>query len=781
MSLSSAMPPVGGPEAPTASHAYFKRFVKEGVMLQKLSLEKDGIWVDPASINRDTLPDGGTTDNARGSAANVSSSSSSRRPAKPPRSDAAPRTLACWHAYLQGPLLSVWRAGVFRVEISILEGYPLRPPRLKFRDPIFHPNVHPKSGEICLRVLSDGWSPAFRVEQVLQWLRSILANPTFSSTDLTKFGGTGSGRSGADKADDVQSLLRDQEALIGANTLPPKLYHYTTREAIDKIRDSQFLKASTTGARGPGVYTTCLHPTNRTKQQIQQNNSCRGADYVVELDTQVLKNEGHLIGKCNKGYSIADGDHYLITKGEGSMRVLRGAAPTPLVSSVRGSSRAASAAPAAAPAARMDVVQGVKVNGVCMDIKLRPGVNCEITTFEDACTCVYNEAAHKAFCAVGGEEYRRGVRKTIVEYGRWLVGGNHGSAGGAGRPAAVVHDPERPGSAGCGDGAVHRLQRIGDVDLPEVVALRARHCAVAPIGSESETMNDHVGPAHGGDPDAIAMKSLPCSVGDPKALQAMFRASLALYRDTIFDPEEELRGGVTASEWLKVLEQHMGIGMGASLARAWATWYGGTGTGTAAATGPDKEIGTDRGTGPGLIGTSGKTTMKRKLNEVDPPAAAAHSAAAAPTASGGSTKRVRANDDDDDDDDEALRRALELSVQTMSAEDTDLQRAIELSKASASSEMAALDFDEDADLQRALQLSVCDTRHVFSSTGAGDADIDRAIQLSLRPESYDPEGVQDSRRAGGAPAGNGEGEVTANENIIDLCLSGEEEQMVSQG
>ena len=39
--------------------------------------------------------------------------------------------------------------------------YPLAPPSLRFVTPVFHPNVHGRTGEVCLDILKEAWSPAW--------------------------------------------------------------------------------------------------------------------------------------------------------------------------------------------------------------------------------------------------------------------------------------------------------------------------------------------------------------------------------------------------------------------------------------------------------------------------------------------------------------------------------------------------------------------------------------------------------------------------------------------
>ena len=63
-------------------------------------------------------------------------------------------TIDKWTVYLQGPLHSIWRHGVFPLRVTFPLGYPFKPPRLRFvrsaEHAIFHPNIHPQTGGICV-------------------------------------------------------------------------------------------------------------------------------------------------------------------------------------------------------------------------------------------------------------------------------------------------------------------------------------------------------------------------------------------------------------------------------------------------------------------------------------------------------------------------------------------------------------------------------------------------------------------------------------------------------
>lgn len=43
-------------------------------------------------------------------------------------------------AVIIGPENSIWEGGVFKLSIEFPEEYPIKPPNVKFKTPIFHPN-----------------------------------------------------------------------------------------------------------------------------------------------------------------------------------------------------------------------------------------------------------------------------------------------------------------------------------------------------------------------------------------------------------------------------------------------------------------------------------------------------------------------------------------------------------------------------------------------------------------------------------------------------------------
>ena len=81
-----------------------------------------------------------------------------------------------WEATIIGPIDTVYEGGVFKLDILFPERYPFKPPKIKFRTRIYHPNIN-SSGGICLDILKDQWSPALTISKVLLSICSLLDEP----------------------------------------------------------------------------------------------------------------------------------------------------------------------------------------------------------------------------------------------------------------------------------------------------------------------------------------------------------------------------------------------------------------------------------------------------------------------------------------------------------------------------------------------------------------------------------------------------------------------------
>ena len=81
-----------------------------------------------------------------------------------------------WQATILGPSDSPFQGGVFILEIRFPNNYPFKPPMVRFSTKIYHPNID-SSGNICLDILQNQWSPALTIAKVLLSICSLLTDP----------------------------------------------------------------------------------------------------------------------------------------------------------------------------------------------------------------------------------------------------------------------------------------------------------------------------------------------------------------------------------------------------------------------------------------------------------------------------------------------------------------------------------------------------------------------------------------------------------------------------
>ncbi len=75
-----------------------------------------------------------------------------------------------------GPPETVFEDGIFKLLMTFDESYPTKPPAVKFITSIFHPNVY-TSGDLCLDILGNRWSPTYDATSILTSIQSLLSDP----------------------------------------------------------------------------------------------------------------------------------------------------------------------------------------------------------------------------------------------------------------------------------------------------------------------------------------------------------------------------------------------------------------------------------------------------------------------------------------------------------------------------------------------------------------------------------------------------------------------------
>ncbi|KAF3931992.1 hypothetical protein ABW20_dc0102947 [Dactylellina cionopaga] len=82
-----------------------------------------------------------------------------------------------WRAGLRGTPDSPYEGGIWELDIVIPDNYPLGPPTVQFVTKMCHPNVHIKTGEICLDLLKSAWTPAYSISTTMMAIQALLTAP----------------------------------------------------------------------------------------------------------------------------------------------------------------------------------------------------------------------------------------------------------------------------------------------------------------------------------------------------------------------------------------------------------------------------------------------------------------------------------------------------------------------------------------------------------------------------------------------------------------------------
>ncbi|XP_049368209.1 SUMO-conjugating enzyme SCE1-like [Solanum verrucosum] len=88
--------------------------------------------------------------------------------------------LMVWHCSIPGKTATDWEGGFYPMTMHFSENYPYKPPKCKFPQGFFHPNVYPSGKVRPQSILNQdhGWSPVITVKQILMGIHYLLDWPS---------------------------------------------------------------------------------------------------------------------------------------------------------------------------------------------------------------------------------------------------------------------------------------------------------------------------------------------------------------------------------------------------------------------------------------------------------------------------------------------------------------------------------------------------------------------------------------------------------------------------
>ena len=84
--------------------------------------------------------------------------------------------LTRWECVIIGPSDTPYADGVFELTLNIPEEYPLKPPEVKYKTKVFHPNID-DHGNICVSILKNDWASNLTISKVLLSICSLFLDP----------------------------------------------------------------------------------------------------------------------------------------------------------------------------------------------------------------------------------------------------------------------------------------------------------------------------------------------------------------------------------------------------------------------------------------------------------------------------------------------------------------------------------------------------------------------------------------------------------------------------
>ncbi|KAK1074644.1 hypothetical protein LTR12_011941 [Friedmanniomyces endolithicus] len=125
---------------------------------------------------------------------------------------------------LAGPSHTPFHTGLFKLHLTIPLTYPQTPPTAHFRTPIFHPNVEPQTGGVCVETLKRDWDAKLTLRDVLVVISCLLIQPNPDSALNAEAGGLIQG--------DYAAFERRAELMTGIHAAVPR----ELREVVEEAR-----------------------------------------------------------------------------------------------------------------------------------------------------------------------------------------------------------------------------------------------------------------------------------------------------------------------------------------------------------------------------------------------------------------------------------------------------------------------------------------------------------------------------------------------------------------
>ncbi|XP_037927297.1 ubiquitin-conjugating enzyme E2 H-like [Teleopsis dalmanni] len=83
-----------------------------------------------------------------------------------------------FHVKFYGPDDTLYKNGVWKIQVQLPANYPRNPPAINFLNRIYHPNIDALFGTICLDLLNEHWCAKYNLNNVFDhFLPSLLLQP----------------------------------------------------------------------------------------------------------------------------------------------------------------------------------------------------------------------------------------------------------------------------------------------------------------------------------------------------------------------------------------------------------------------------------------------------------------------------------------------------------------------------------------------------------------------------------------------------------------------------